>query len=101
MVIVYTTNKGFTMLQMLISLCLITSLSLLYLNINYTLNFDHYYFMNDYLFVQSKSILSKQEHSYEKGIRFNSMGHINQGRTIDINKHKVIVHLGNGYVTYE
>lgn len=101
MVIVYTTNKGFTMIEMLLSICIIASLSLLYLNINYHLDLKHYSFLNDYLYKQSLAILNKNDEVYENGIRFNSMGHINQGKTIDFLKHKVIVHLGNGYATYE
>lgn len=101
MVIVYQTDKGYTMLQMLISLCIITSLSLLYLNFNHTLELKHLQFMNDYLLLQSLSMKDKQDVIFEKGIRFNSMGHVNQGRSISFNRHDVIVHLGNGYLTYE
>ena len=101
MVIVYSTNSGYSLIQMLISLCIISSLSLLFLNINHNLVLKHYSFISDYLYTQSSIILNKKEEVYEKGIRFNSMGHVNQGRTIDFNSHKVIVHLSNGYVTYE
>ena len=101
MVIVYITNKGFTMLEMLIGICIISSLSLLFLNINHNLDLSHYSFMNDYLLKQSEIMLNKKEEVFEKGVRFNSMGHINQARTIHFNIHKVILHLGNGYVTYE
>ena len=86
---------------MLISTCIITSLGLLFLNINQSINLEHYSFMNDYLLSQSKIMLKKESEVYQKGIRFNSMGHINQARTIDYRRHKVIIHLGNGYVTYE
>ena len=57
--------------------------------------------MNRYLSVQSEAISEKQNRPLEKGVLFYSMGVVNQARTIDFGKHKVIIHLGNGYVTYE
>lgn len=99
--IVLKNKNGFSMLEMLICICLISTLMLLTISNTNNLNLDHYYFLNDYLLSQSKAILRKDDLSIGKGITFNSMGHINQARTIEFGNHKAILHLGNGYATKE
>lgn len=94
-------NKGYTLLEMLVSMCIISILLIVSLRNNKGIDLKHYDFMNRYLLTQSKAILDKQNKSLERGVSFYSMGVVNQARTIDFNNHKVIVHIGNGYITYE
>lgn len=92
-------NKGFSMLEMLICICLISTLMLLSISNTNNLNLDHYGFLNEYLLAQSKAILNREDLSMGKGVTFNGMGHVNQARTIEFGNHEVIIHLGNGYAT--
>jgi prepilin-type N-terminal cleavage/methylation domain-containing protein len=100
MVIVYQ-NKGYTILEMLICMCIISLLLFVSLRNNKGINLEHYEFMNKYLLTQSQAILDKEDKVLEKGVYFYPMGKVNQARTIEFNNHKVIIHLGNGYITYE
>lgn len=92
-------KKGFSMLEMLICMCIISILMLFSISNTNKLNLEHYDFMNNYILLQSKAILNKQEEQIGKGLYFNSMGHINQAKTIDFNNRSIIIHLGNGYAT--
>jgi len=94
-------TKGYTLLGMLVSLALLSLLTLFAIHDFGNLDLDHYYYMNDYLYRQSQALSEKKSVSYLKGVSFNSMGHVNIGRTVHFKKHDVIVHLGNGYVTLE
>ena len=60
---------------------------------------EHIYFMNEYLLTQSEALTQRVSCFYEKGITFNSMGHVNMGMTLHFGNHEIIVHLGNGYAT--
>ena len=92
-------KKGYSLLEILLTMCLISSLLLLSINKTQELDLSAYYYLNDYLLSQSDAICDKVDVSYKNGISFNSMGHVNQARTIDLNKHSIIVHLGTGYAT--
>ena len=94
-------EKGYSMLEMLASLLIISVLMLISLNKTNSINLEHYYFLNNYLLTQSETMLNKKSDSVGHGVYFNSMGRVNQARTIDFDKHKVIIHLGNGYATCE
>ncbi len=99
MVTVFTTEKGYSILEMLAVLFIIASLSLISLRKHSHLDLEAYYYLNDYLCTQAKAMLQRQPVSYENGVSFNEMGHVNLGRTISFDRHEVIVHLGNGYAT--
>ena len=58
---------------------------------------EHYYFLNDYMLMQSEAIRQRSAVVYEAGIGFNSMGHINMARTVDFEKKKITFNLGSGY----
>ena len=94
-------KKGFTMLEMLICMVIVSSLLLISIRSNNTLYLDHLYFIDDYLLKQSEAIKSKEKVEISEGLYFNSMGHVNKAKTIHFKNHNVIVHLGNGYVSYE
>ena len=87
------------MLEMLICMCVICAFMLLTVYNTDRLDLQHYYFLNDYLYNQSLSMLNKEDISIGYGVNFNSMGHVNQARTIEFANHEIVIHLGNGYVT--
>jgi len=94
-------HKGYTLLELLIVLMIISSLSLLSISKYSDLNLDYLYFINDYLNNQANALCSNQTVSYKRGISFNSKGHVNMARTINFARHDVVIHLGSGYLTYE
>ena len=94
-----STKKGFTLIETLLSLMIICAVGLISLSFNPSLNLEHYYFMNDYLITLAESLTNKEESSYKNGVYINSMGHVKQAKTIDFGRHKVIIHLGNGYAS--
>ena len=89
------------MLEILAGLCVISAMVLVSAgNVSRT-DLSHYCYLNEYVLKQSEAMLNRKPVTYEKGVSFNSMGHVNQGRTIDFLRHRVIVHLGNGYASLE
>ncbi len=88
-------------MEMLLSMLVICGMLLLNISRHSSLKLDHYYYASDYLLLQSEAMLERKQKYLDKGVRFNSMGHIDLARTIDFGQHQVIVHLGNGYVFVE
>ncbi len=89
------------MLEILAGLCVIAALALISFGSVSKTDLSYYSYLNEYVLKQSEAMRDRKPVNYEKGVSFNSMGHVNQGRTIDFLRHKVIVHLGNGYVSLE
>lgn len=94
-------KKGFSLLEILLTLVIVSSMLVLTLPFYSDLDLKHLYFLNDYLLKQKDSLISHERNDVDYGITFNENGRVNQAKTIDINSHKLIVHLGNGYITYE
>ena len=101
MAIVSSTDKGFTLLEILLTIIIISAISLLGLTKYKPYDKKIYSYMSDYLIRQAEALSKREEVLFDSGIYFNSMGHVNQGRSIRIDGNKMIIHLGNGYVTYE
>lgn len=87
------------MVEMLLCVVIVSTMLLLVITNTEQINIDQYYFLNDYLYKQSKAILNLENTDVESGIYFNNLGHVNKARTIDFKNHQVIIHLGNGYAT--
>ena len=85
------------MLEMLICLMMIASLSLLVLSFHGYQVPEHYYFLNDLMLSQSEALLQRREQTFQNGIRYNSMGHIDMARTLEFGKQKITLNLGSGY----
>lgn len=98
---VLATKKGYTMLEMLVVMIIVCAVASLGLRKISNVNYEQYIFMNEYCKKQSEAIMKVEKVEYEKGIYFNEMGHVNMARTIEINNHNIVIHLGNGYLTYE
>lgn len=95
------TKKGYSMLEMLVCVLIISTLMLLTLQDTNRLNIDHYSFLNNYLIGQSSAMADRQKVVMDVGIYFNTMGHVNHAKTIDFNNHSIIIHLGSGYATID
>lgn len=95
------TKKGFSMLEILLTLCIVGSLLLVSLSYTNKLNLDHLSFMDSYERNKCDSLLFHRSNVINKGVSFNSDGNVNKAKTIEFNNHKIIIHLGNGYITYE
>lgn len=98
-------KKAYGMMSLLIVFVIMTSISLLTINKYHEVNLDKYFFINDYLYMQSNSIKDKEEvdlnNKEGRNISFNKDGKVNMAQTIPFNNGNVIIHLGNGYLTYE
>lgn len=99
-------KKGFSLLEILLTLFIISSLLVISLSSFHKPNLDYLAFMNEYLKIHTKSLVDREEYELSNDytlerIHFNSNGNVNKGRSVDISNHQVIVHLGNGYLTYE
>ncbi|MBQ6334096.1 MAG: prepilin-type N-terminal cleavage/methylation domain-containing protein [Erysipelotrichaceae bacterium] len=95
---VSSTEKGFSLLEMLVGLLLISSMLVLSISHVNKPQAEQYYFLNGYLLAQSQAISEKRVVTYEKGISFNSMGHIDLARTVEFGYHVYTLNLGSGYV---
>lgn len=92
-----STEKGFSLWEMLVCILFLSLMCLVTLRFKGYKAPDHYYFLNEYMLAQSEAIKEKQGSSFEKGIYFNSMGHINMARTVEFENQKVTLNLGTGY----
>ena len=95
------TARGFLMLESLACLFLVTIISIICLGLFKARDYSHLEFANQYLKLQTESFALKERNSFEYGVSFNSMGHVNKGNSIAFGKRKVVIHLGNGFITIE
>lgn len=95
-------NKAYSLLSMMLILMIISSFLLLSLNMFKDFDGSHLIFINNYLAKQTDSLVNRKE-NYIDGTsnRFNENGHVAKAESIELGRHKVIIHLGNGYLTYE
>lgn len=97
-------KKAYTLIESLLVLFILSILMLLSLSKAIDVDFEHYHFMDDYYLAQTKAFCKGEKvfvdypNSY---IYFNSLANINRANTIYFKKHKVIIHLGNGLLSYE
>ena len=83
-------------------MALISSLTVLVLNHFSEVDVEHLNFMNEYLDTQREALTQRKEMKMNAyPISFYKSGRVNQARTVEFARHKVIVHLGTGYLAYE
>ena len=100
------TKKGFTLLETLLSLIIISGFFVLTLKREVNVNLDYINFSNDYLTKQADSLVNKSENELDSiygnyYVHFNECGRVNMAQTINFDNKNVVIHLGNGYLTYE
>ena len=97
-----TTKKGYTLVDILLSLFFLSLCFLFTLSHYETADYGHYRFCGAYLLAHSRSYLEKVPEALgEYGITFNRDGNVNEGRTVSFKGRNVIVHLSNGYLFYD
>lgn len=99
--------KGYTMVELLITIAVISS-SLLLIRpvLHYEKPMQHHQFYVDALYTQSLAMLSKSQLElnttsgckYSPVFYYNS-GSVNQAQTVTCGSHEVIIHLGSGNMT--
>lgn len=95
-------NKGFTMLEVLLTIMITSSMLVLTLDRANSINLDWLYFSNDYLTKQTDSLINKQRNDInDYSISFNENGKVNKAQTISVGEKRIVIHLGTGYFTYE
>lgn len=98
-------KKAYGLVSLLVVCVIMSCLSILTLNNFNGVNLDKYYFIDDYLLKQSLAIANNDveylNNNYGRNIYFNNDGKVNMGQTITFNNGKVVIHIGNGYLTYE
>lgn len=85
-------NKGFTLIEMMLVLFILVSLTLIF-SIKPTL--FHYDYFNP-VHCQLKAMSSKEKCELNKTLHFNANGNINHAQTISINKKTCVFQLGMG-----
>lgn len=95
------------MAELLVVIVVLAFLCIFYLPQYPQVDFKDYRFMNDYLYTQSVAMSSKERTEMENDtiapfpIYFSKTGNVNQAQTITGELFQIIIHLGNGYLTYE
>ena len=92
-----STEKGFTLLEMLVCILMLSAVGLLSLSFRSKLSLDHYRFLNEAMLKQSEAIRERRTVTYEQGISYNSMGRINMARTVHFERKKITFNLSSGY----
>ena len=87
------------MIEMIVVMMVVSCLSMLSIVRISEPHFEHYDYLNGYLQTQMGCMKERRGSSYEKGVSFNSMGHVNMGKTISFPGKDVIIHLGSGYAS--
>lgn len=95
-------NKGFSLLETLLTLIIVSGLFVISLNIFTDPDLSYVSFINEYLTKQKDALLYKEESYIDNyNIHFNSSGKVNKAQTINIGNKRIVIHLGSGYLTYE
>lgn len=80
-------------------LAIILVINLLVLSNIKPINLDHFYYVSDYLYYQTKSMYGERiNYQY---VSFNEQGNVNRARTIKINNHQITIGLGVGRLEFK
>lgn len=95
-------NKGYTLIEMLVVLALISIFSLLTLNKSLDIDEAYYEFFDEYNLYKSIALKDSNKTYYDYDIYFNEDANVNRARTITFDNGKsIIVELGFGVLKYE
>ena len=86
----------------MLTMALVCSLTLLTLRTFEGIDNEHLFFMNIFLKGQCQALTRREEVTLDGyPVFFWKSGRVDQARTLEFGRHKVIIHLGTGYLTYE
>lgn len=98
-------TKGFALLDVLITIIILSTFILLCSISQIKIDEDYYSFESNYLLKQSEAMLQNETIEFNDNIRFNEKGNVNHARTIHFSSHykihDVIVELGGGRLVYK
>ena len=97
-------HDGYLLGELLVVIMIMAFVCLLYLPKYPEVDFSDQVFINEYLRIQAEAMSSYSKVYMDNDmssipIYFSAMGNVNQGQTISGDK-SIIIHLGNGYITY-
>ena len=94
-------NKGYTLVELLVVLSIISLFSILSFNNQINIDEDYYGFTYEYMFTKSIALVDSNKTSLDKyGIWFYDNGNVNKAMTINFdNGKKKIVELGYGVIS--
>lgn len=100
--------KGYLMLEMLVVLMIISTTLMIYLPRISMFDYTDYHYGNNLVLTKSEAMRKRKEILLDDDtldskypLYFTSNGNVNRAQTIIGNRRNLIVHLGNGYLTYE
>ena len=99
----HLSTKGFTLLEMLIVISIISMIIIVTFTNKISIDKDYYAFASHYLFMQSEA-LRKSEKTFfdDKNISFNANGNVNKAQTIYFENNKdIVVELGGGRLVFK
>lgn len=102
-------TKGYLMIEMMLVMVIMLSVSILCLPKYHSFNYDDYYFGNEYNLAKSEAlktcestpVLNLRKLNVMFPIYFSENGNVNKAQTIKGKRYQMVVHLGNGYLSYE
>ena len=105
-------KKGFTLVELLLSLSILMLFSLLILPLLPQIQLERYQFSYEYLMHQSQCMAERTSHELETAfdarhpywIHFNNKGHVNMAQTVTFTGHnrfhEVVIQLGGGRLVF-
>ena len=101
-----TKTKGFALVELLIVMMTIASLSVVSLSFYVQPDYEYLLMANELVELSSDCLINKKNAELagfysQYPIRFNSKGNINMAQTVEFDGHNVVIHLGNGYFTID
>ena len=102
-------TRGYLMVELLIVCLILLVTSLIFLPQNYNFDMSDYRFVNAYNLAKSEALKRHERVNFDNPekyelrfpIYFSSKGNINKAQTVIGHKHHLVIHLGNGYLSYE
>lgn len=99
-------KNGFTLLEMLLTLMIISSLFVLSINSISLSSQNYHYFISDYLYNQALALSSYERVDFNnnysnKEIHFNEKGSVNQGQSFNIDNKLIVIRPAIGNIRYE
>ncbi len=96
-------DKGFTLIEMILSLFLMSIISALTLSY-LVIDFNDLVIPSEYHYIQSEAIAKKETQNfsfYGQNIYFNYDGKVNQAQSISVKQKVYVIRLGFGNLRYE